>query len=584
MESNRIRFIISRHRLLIAAVAIVGAIAAAFFANVRNNSIEARFTAIAPGTFDQITSLSIDEAELSLDQAQIRAVEANAEEMLRKPETRVVDVNNDLLRLEFRATESSIDAAQAAAETMRERWLTGPGVGEDLANEQEQILVLMQDVAARIAASGQTIDPLVEAELERLGARIAALSARITTLDIEKLFPGERSVETIDAEIGLAEAGIAEARARIDAISPDFIDPFSTEGVKRRALEGEFAALEERYKEISLELSRVLTPTSDTIELFDDTPAPLGLQVSAALGLMLGMGLATTVLAFNDRTRQPVLESTDLPALRALGRVRARIHGDPAEYWYHTSQIFWYHTTDEAARKAEVQAIRAALQGSRSSGAVTIAIAGLETESADVHDLAADLAVSITLTQKQVMLIDADFDSPGEGAEYRSRGVTLADIISSKQDIAEIDLSHDHILGLRPIPVGQPSVDPSDAIGGPRMARFIKRAAAEFDLTIVVLPDVRTPVAKAMLNHVDAAILALTVGSTPHQTVMNVVNDWDTTGASLLGFALLEPRPVWNSIRRSWTSWRNRASQSKRAAEEAAEEERIQAGLPKDPI
>lgn len=549
MESNRIRYIIRRNGLLIVAIGIVGAIAASFFADVRNDSIEPRFTAVAPGTFDEVATANQDEAELLLDQGAVRAIEANAEILLSKPETRGIRVNGDLLRIEFRATEQSIAEAEDAAIELRDNWLNAPSRDAQFLVEQERVKVRMQEVAAQLEAMmPEPVDAQVDSDLRLLSQRIAALEARITGLELERLFPIDRQVADIDQEIDRATGELGRLQQLLTDSTVPPVSPFSAEGVEQRALEGEFGALEARFQEISLEISRAATPISDEVELIDDTPAAVGLQAGALLGLLLGAGLATTVLTLNDRNTQPVLESTDLPSLRALGRVRARVHGDPSEYWYHPSKVFWYHTTKEAGRKADIQAVRAALQGFRGTSVDTIAIAGLDCDSDLVHDLAADLAVSITQTHKQVLLIDADFDVPGVGAEFRGPGVTLTDVVESRGDFGMFN--EDHILGLWRMPVGTPSVDPSDAIGRPHVAHFLQNASAAFAPTIVVLPDVRRPVAKAMLNHVDAAILALTVGKSPRQAVSNVVNDWDPTGAELLGFTLLEERPVWSRIKR----------------------------------
>jgi Mrp family chromosome partitioning ATPase len=541
MDPTRIRYILKRNWPALLITALIGAAVGALVTAYSNDRIKPRFSAVAATSFEEATIGLPGEAEVLLNQALAIALEANQDHLLNQPESRAIEINDDLLQLEFTATAPTrADAEQLAAE-MRQNYISGPQDREGvLRAELEATLSEMRQVADVLNGLEESSTATDALELQLINDQMAALQTQVTTLRLELLFPEERSTSEVQADLTRAMAALDDLVVRRSQLAPAEARPFSEEGVVRRTAEAEFEALEERYQEIVLQLSRAATPTTVDIVVTDVTAAPGDTTVNAMIGLGISVLLSVSFLLLIDRIRQPVLTSTDLlPSVRGLGTIPARIDHDPSRVWYTTS--------NEAARKTSIQALRAAVSGGGHLRKATIAFTGLDVSSERMHALTADFAVSMTMTEQRVMLVDADFDEGGTGAEYVSHGVTLSNLISDPSEML-VDLKKGDVDGLYTLPVGNTPIDANEAVVGPRMTRLMERAPQNVDMAVVVLPDVSRPVAKTLLSQINYGVLVLTPNETSTTEVLNAVNDWGPSGAQLLGYVLLERRPAWRSL------------------------------------
>jgi len=147
--------------------------------------------------------------------------------------------------------------------------------------------------------------------------------------------------------------------------------------------------------------------------------------------------------------------------------------------------------------------------------------------------------LALTLSEsyrRRVLLIDADLRRPSVHEVFQVKNVTgLTDSLKAESDRRLPLIQASTYLSL--LLAGRPDSDPMSSLTSGRMRRLIGEAAATFDWVIIDTPPVvLLPDANLLAAMVDAAILVIGAGKTPHKLITRAI---DALGRSrILGVVL----------------------------------------------
>ena len=246
-----------------------------------------------------------------------------------------------------------------------------------------------------------------------------------------------------------------------------------------------YDGLLQRYKEVGIAggvgtnnvsiVDRALPPLKPAVP-----NVPLYLAISAALGLIFGVGAAFILDALDQGINTPSDIETKLH-VSLLGASPATARGvTPAQAL----------RDPRSALSESINAVRTALQFATSDGAPRTLLVTSSRSSEGKTTTAAALAASFARLGVRVLLVDGDLRSPSLHrllslknttglSRYLAGGARLADVV---QTTAEGSLS---VVTCGPLPP-----NPSELLAGPGLAEFLQEASEAFDLVIVDGPPV----------------------------------------------------------------------------------------------
>ncbi len=575
MDARRLFKLLATRWWLIAIVAIAGATAAYYVTDRQNQSIEQSWEATAPVLILQTNKESDREYEARLRLAESRARIA-LQVQLTDSDTYELRANVPLGRLEFIARDGDDATAISLAEGLRAAYEAAEPGGD----EAERLRSTLDSIAAQILelrnekanlTKGTPLDPSVAAELTLMESQLSSLRQQAAALSLGLLFSelgtaldeegNPRPADDVRQELAVVRDVITRLEdeySKIRAANPGTPVADEDESLELLVLDQKIRDAESDYISTALLIEDFLGGGSapvlrrDTL-LADVTAIPNSPMQAGGIGFFLGAALALSVLIATDRLRQPILGTEDrlpLPVLAAVETSRPRASGDNP----------WYPDAG-GPRRADIQALRASLDGATASGPVSIGVCGLGTSDAAVQELAADLASSVAASDRKVLLVDAVFSSPSELPEYDSGGKTLAEIVSFR--VASEDASADikRFIGdrepvapeLLAINAGHLTADPADVLAGRRFRELLDVARELVEVVIFATPHWGDPATDVLTQRLNHFVLVGRAGRTSAVDLEDVVDDLQGRSATPTGLALLTRRmlrpapPQWSS-------------------------------------
>jgi hypothetical protein len=268
-----------------------------------------------------------------------------------------------------------------------------------------------------------------EAERSRLERELEGIKQGISGLYLEKYGPPRdvepRPTEQIDAEINGLVSRLANVQSQLDQVA----SAYSLEQeLDMDLLDTEINEVELRYLDTVRQLhagsdARVIPPLVSeltTATLTEPTPIARAALLGSFVGLLGGLGAVTAV----NRIRQPVWSAADVvqwPVFAELGT------GHP-----HDLDQPWYLTTPDGSRKLALQSLRAWTEGLSSERGAVVGLVGQATASAHLRDLAVNLAIAISLSDRSVLLVETNFGGNTEFGELSSSGPTVTDLLEAQ--------------------------------------------------------------------------------------------------------------------------------------------------------
>ncbi len=550
MTSNRFRRIVRARWWVLAIVALVTIVVATVSVNARNDSIFER-EATASITFQRLAG-ELDDTGLQqrlADASQI-AIEINRSQIATGIDPQMpgalAEIVTDTLsgRLLFLGRGDTDTAASGLAAELRDRYLQAQPLDDsaEINRRIAQATVQLDDVIALIATATQEA-PIEEEEIARrfkireLQAEVSALTSRYGALTVELITPTDppRAAAVIEAERTAIRRQLKTTEQELLKLEAAEVEA-APEGSEIALLRSEETQLRLLLDDlVAQRFANESVGTVDTIEAGSSGIEPLRSLPIQALALVLGLFIGLAGLVLVDRSRNPVWATTDLQPQYRLPEIAKRPHSSDD----HTSQS-WYSLAPQGLRKAGVQQLRSHVEGLQNFGAgVTVGISSLSSESRDVHELAADLAASLSGSGTRTLLIDADFGDPTDLSEFRRSGCDLKMALDNPTGClsqADPDTDESSISG---ISISQQIADSPDILARPEFADLLTAAKYEYGVVIIACPPSSTAGYHVLTQRLDAMILVSEIGAPRPNELDSVLHTLEDRRAAPLGVVLL---------------------------------------------
>ncbi len=555
MNLNRIVCIMRARWWLIVTVAVLAAVAGFVVTHVRNDSIRRTYIATAPVEFLQLESESDEEFQRRLATAAVEAETVRVSLGLGSNAELDIEADPQSGRLLFRATDRTAELAEEFAISLRDAYL-----------EDEPSNTVIETIRARMASLAQRIDeleqqkeaqangnpeiepdPEVERQRTFLVIQQTALRKRSEDLTVQlTLSEFDDNIDRVEVEAELAEVDVrlAEVEDELAALPepPAIPEPTITDTLDGIVLDTIISNLQNEYVTLSLRLleESEQSALSDQVVVVNQTPpfrSRFATAAAAGAGAMMAALLTLLVL---DQLRGAVWTPDDIEEVEVLGSVPRRPRrSDP--------DAPWYVTTPSNRRRRNLQAVRAGLDRAMAAGPTTLLLTGIRTKPNDVHELAADLAASIGVAGRQVLLVDADFDNPSDLPEYREGTVQLSTILAgsngqvgSGEDIhrylATLPIVSDRV---RALSTGSGLADPADVMAGHQFNTMMEQAKQFVDVVVVAAPPMHHPVTDVLTQRLDHVIVAVREGRSTLSLLEDAERELQSRRTTFLGVIVI---------------------------------------------
>lgn len=157
--------------------------------------------------------------------------------------------------------------------------------------------------------------------------------------------------------------------------------------------------------------------------------------------------------------------------------------------------------------------------------------------------VAANLAVALARTGRQVCLVDANLRRPTLMNVFSMDcPVGLTDVLSDKQSMATA-VCPTHVTGLSLLPGGEPVVSPAEAIDSEQMQTVVQEAVQRFDWVLFDSPSVLSAADALLLAaRVDGVVLVAGIGAVARHQLAATLESLDAVQAPVLGVVVNRAR------------------------------------------
>ena len=263
--------------------------------------------------------------------------------------------------------------------------------------------------------------------------------------------------------------------------------------------------------------------------------------LGSVLGLMMGMGAALVIEQLDDTVKSPE-EVEQVLGAPVLGAIPQRERGRGGSYRPGGRVPPFLVQLDHQSPEAEAyRALRTHVLSSLSDAKdacqcllITSALPG-EGKST----IAANLALALTRTNRQVWLLDCDLrHSSLSGLFPEAASPGLATFLTGSADVDDTLRSVGHP-GLSFVGSGPSVANPAELLGVQRMARLMVAARARADVVLLDTPAI-LPVADAEVvgSLVDGVVVVVKVGKTDHRALTQARQQLDRLGVPVVGAVL----------------------------------------------
>lgn len=549
---------------LVLGVALLNVWIAGYLTDLRNRELP-EWDAIAPVVYSPRLGEVDDEPVLARLQADAEGARESTSDLLEAREglfgweTAAIEADERSQRLLFVGRGDTPEQAEAEAEELRQRFTEAGFLDEarigELDNQLDLILDELGLLRQRIDAATATepIDPQDELRRTLLDDEAGALRSRHAGLSGQLLGPPPegRTIESIQEEMELIRQRLAEIQAELATLpappaqadgGEDEDAPPPEESLPTTIDRLQYEQLQAVYQELFIRrLEAESGGSTQPITVHESSLQPTRKGLNQALGALVGVAAALFGLAMTDRARDLVWSASDADGVSVL-------QGLPPRPVFTSLARPWYLRSPPGERKSGIQKLRSVVEVLEGDGGVAIGISGISSSAEDVHELAADLAVSLAVSGRQVLLIDADVDQSSRLVEFGRDRVALSELLRVPVDRqgdggreleTQLLESTEVITNLRAVPAGRHQLDAADTLSRPEFGALLDTARRMFDLIIVSGAPASEPGAHVLSQRLDAMILMGSAGQTAVSSVVAVTRSLTDRRARLLGFVLL---------------------------------------------
>ncbi|WP_022835591.1 polysaccharide biosynthesis tyrosine autokinase [Salisaeta longa] len=447
------------------------------------------------------------------------------------------------LRTQIQALEQQIASLKAQAEPyyINDPTLRGnEGRVPELAELVRRVKGFEQRRAAltdRLVAHAANAPNSVQA-----GAAIGQVGLLRTQIEEQELTIGQ-----LRAQIRTLDERIANFRGRIQSI------PQQT--VQREQLERRLAQAEQFYKDIAMELQRTIIAEESELgyvqmvraAIVPTLPVSPNMQqniiLGILLGLVLGIGLAFVRQAMNWRIYNPedimqhgfslvgVIPRMDREIKESFkGNESVKVDGRDVSTRLFPILNPWSPVTEN------YRLVRTNLKFTNGSKQAPQVLMVTSPEPSDGKTTTAvNIALTIALSGRRVLLIDADMRRPNAHKLLGvSRSPGLAEMLSGAEDVEIVQKTF--VDGLYFVPAGTVNHPPTEMLDSPRMRRLLAMGRERCDVVIVDTPPILAASDPLIIGDLcDATLMIASAEKTDLRALRQVRETLDGVGIKIAG-------------------------------------------------
>lgn len=316
-------------------------------------------------------------------------------------------------------------------------------------------------------------------------------------------------------------------------------------------LESAFQTAQANYSNLQSQLNQARLSEKETtatgaIRIVDEAvnaDGPIGINrlsyllFGAMLSLVIGIGLAVTLESLDNRIR------TDLDVERMLGLpVTARI---PRSVDSSISGLARVTYMDPLSPVSEAYRFLRTdlLLSTELTGAKSIMVATAKPGQGGTSTVA-NLAISLALDGKRVVLVDADMRRPSLHRIFKlTNDFGLSNVLSNEKDLEEVIFSTE-VDNLLIIPGGPIPSNPAELLGSGRMQALVQKLAEHADYVLFDTPSAIAFTDAVVLSRiVDGVVLVVRAQQVPRGAELQVRELLNKANASILGVVLNDVQP-----------------------------------------
>jgi tyrosine-protein kinase Etk/Wzc len=391
------------------------------------------------------------------------------------------------------------------------------------------------DVQRLNALSTATEGKLIEA----LRSQMAVLDARITALNnMQSSNSSEiRGLPVVEAEEQRAVQQVETTRKIADAVREELQKARMAEAVEAGQVEVVYNAP------------------------LPHSPISTGKNVKLAMGLMFGLLLGGAAAFVREQLNSAIRgqdEIQDVLRIPGLAIIPRLTSGAPHRSRFGIpASLPWRRGTEPAAeglhelvtisniRSSGAEAYRTLRTNLIFSQAVRTLRTMVVTSSAPSEGkttTASNLAVSFAQQGLRVLLVDCDLRKARLHKVFAlPREPGLTQLLMGHNTAADV-IRSTPVEGLHVLTSGILPPNPSELLGGPRMANVLKALSSEFDLVVLDTPPLTAAADAAILGKsADGVLMVVRAGQTERGAAQHAVQQLNNVGARILGAVLNDP-------------------------------------------
>jgi len=344
------------------------------------------------------------------------------------------------------------------------------------------------------------------------------------------------------ARVGQLRAAVARARGSL----------MPGEDVRLARLQQEFLDAQTASSNIKQKLNQARLDEKDTTEtgairIVDRAAAAVGpigrgmgsyLAMGLVLSLIVGVGLALTMDALDNRIRSHI-DVEQLLSLPVNALIPSMV-GRNAPALPRITYLDPLSPLAEAYRFLRTDLLLTAAE----SGAQAVMVATAKPGQGGTTT-AANLAISLAMDGKRVVLVDADMRRPGLHRIFKaSNDFGLSSVLMGEKEIEEVLISTE-IQNLVLMPAGPPPINPSELLGSPHMGDLVERLKAGTDFVLFDTPSAIAFTDTVVLSRwVDGVLLVVRANQVPRGAELQVRKLFNKAGVRILGVVLNDVQPT----------------------------------------
>lgn len=287
------------------------------------------------------------------------------------------------------------------------------------------------------------------------------------------------------------------------------------------------------------EIIRVVSAGS--IEIIDYATAPAGPDrysyrnryiIGALAGAAVAAGILFLLFLLNNKVRdsKELKEKYTIPVLSSLRRIVGDDNDDRSVFRLNENAPM--DQVEEYA-KLRMNLLYVLAGKDKHTIVVTSAVSG-EGKST----IAANLAISIAMSGKRVLLVDADMRRACQNRvfNYNSKSNGLSDVLAGLRKWKTALMATDY-KSLDVLPAGKTPPNPTELLGSYTMRELIKQFEESYDMVILDVPPINIVAdALALSSQVAGGLFVVRQEFSDHREIQKALNQAEMAGLDMLGF------------------------------------------------